>query len=151
MPPKLLVVDDEVGMTKVISLVARQLGLDCEVVTDSTLATERCAAFRPDILLVDMIMPGKDGIAVLNEILASGAMPKIVVTSGYGDTYLRLAKGVARFHDCDAIHILRKPFRRTELMDLLTELIKPAAPASPAPRSVERSPAQEVVTPPGCC
>ena len=46
-----------------------------------------------------MIMPEKDGIDVLNEILLTGIPVKVVLTSGYSDSYLRLAEGVAKFHD----------------------------------------------------
>jgi hypothetical protein len=39
--------------------------------------------------------------------------------SGYGDAYLRLAQGVAAFHGTGKLAVLRKPFRREELEDLL--------------------------------
>ena len=45
---------------------------------------------------------------------------KVVLTSGFSDSYLRLAEGVAKFHDNPNVSILRKPFRRDELVDLLT-------------------------------
>ena len=47
---------------------------------------------------------------------------KVVLTSGFSDSYLRLAEGVAKFHDNPNVSILRKPFRREELIELLREL-----------------------------
>jgi CheY-like chemotaxis protein len=122
MPKKLLIVDDQAGITKVVGLIAQQLGLEFKALNSSATATEEFIEFRPDMLILDMIMPEKDGIDVLNEILLTGIPSKIVLTSGYSDAYLRLAEGVAKFHESGQVSILKKPFRRAELIALLTEL-----------------------------
>ena len=59
---------------------------------------------------------------MLNEILLTGIPVKVVLTSGFSDSYLRLAEGVAKFHENENVSVLRKPFRREELVNLLTEL-----------------------------
>jgi DNA-binding NtrC family response regulator len=122
MPKKLLVIDDQTGITKVVEMIARQLGLNARSINNSALATETFIAFEPDVIMLDMIMPEKDGIDVLNEILLTGIPVKVVLTSGYSDSYLRLAEGVAKFHEHPDVSILRKPFRREELKKLLTDL-----------------------------
>src|SRR6185312_3642503 len=122
MAKKLLVIDDQTGITKVVEMIARQLGLIARSINDSALATETFIEFEPDVLMLDMIMPEKDGIDVLNEILLTGIPVKVVLTSGYSDSYLRLAEGVAKFHDNENVSILRKPFRRDELIALLEKL-----------------------------
>lgn len=122
MPKKLLVVDDQTGITKVVEMIARQLGLNVRSLNSSAQATETFIAFKPDVLILDMIMPEKDGIDVLNEVLLTGIPVKVILTSGFSDAYLRLAEGVARFHENPNVSILRKPFRREELIRLLTEL-----------------------------
>jgi CheY-like chemotaxis protein len=122
MAKKLLVIDDQTGITKVVELIARQLGLNVRSVNSSALATETFIEFKPDVLMLDMIMPEKDGIDVLNEVLLTGIPVKIILTSGFSDAYLRLAAGVAKFHDNENVSILRKPFRREELVALLKEL-----------------------------
>ena len=122
MAKKLLVIDDQSGITKVVEMIARQLGLQTMALNSSAEATETFIAFQPDVLMLDMIMPEKDGIDVLNEILLTGLPVKVVLTSGFSDSYLRLAEGVAKFHDNPNVSILRKPFRREELVKLLTEL-----------------------------
>jgi DNA-binding NtrC family response regulator len=122
MAKKLLVVDDQSGITKVVEMIARQLGLNARSLNNSAQATETFIAFKPDILMLDMIMPEKDGIDVLNEVLLTGLPVKVVLTSGFSDSYLRLAEGVAKFHENPNVSVLRKPFRREELIDLLTRL-----------------------------
>ena len=103
-------------------MIARQLGLQTMALNSSAEATETFIAFQPDVLMLDMIMPEKDGIDVLNEILLTGIPVKVVLTSGFSDAYLRLAEGVARFHDNPNVTTLRKPFRREELKQLLSDL-----------------------------
>jgi DNA-binding NtrC family response regulator len=122
MPKKLLIIDDQVGITKVVGLVAQQLGLEVKALNNSVAATETFISYRPDIVMLDMIMPEKDGIDVLNEILLTGIRARIVLTSGFSDAYLRLAEGVAKFHDIEHVSILKKPFRRDELIAMLKQI-----------------------------
>jgi CheY-like chemotaxis protein len=122
MTKKLLVIDDQTGITKVVKLIARQLGLNAMSLNSSSQATEAFIAFKPDVVMLDMIMPEKDGIDVLNEILLTGIPVKVILTSGFSDSYLRLAEGVAKFHDNEDVSVLREPFRRDELVTLLKKL-----------------------------
>jgi len=105
-----------------VSLIASKAGFDTRSVTISAEATETFIDFKPDVVILDMIMPEKDGIDVLNEILLTGIPSRFILTSGFGDGYLRLAEGVAKFHDAGRVSILRKPFRRQELTELLESL-----------------------------
>ncbi len=57
MGKKLLVVDDQAGITKVVEMIARQLGLNVRSLNSSAQATETFIAFKPDVLILDMIMP----------------------------------------------------------------------------------------------
>ena len=122
MTPKIMMIDDEAGITKVVGLTAAKLGYDFRSVTSSDQAVEQFLDFQPDVVFLDMIMPGKDGIDVLNEILSTGVPTKIVLVSGYGDGYLNLAEGLAAFHGADRFPILKKPFRNAELVSLLATL-----------------------------
>jgi CheY-like chemotaxis protein len=119
MPKKLLIVDDQPGVTKVVSLIARRLGLDFRAVHDPRQAVAEFVEYQPDFLILDMIMPDLDGIDVLNDIILTGYPARIVLTSGHGEAYMALAAGVARFHGIETPPILRKPFRREELERLL--------------------------------
>jgi two-component system OmpR family response regulator len=119
MSKKLLIVDDQPGSTKVVARVAHWLGLEFKAVHDPHLAVAEFIAFRPDILILDMIMPELDGIEVLNDVLLTGYPTRVVLSSGYGDAYMALAAGVARYHGIATPPMLRKPFRRSELEELL--------------------------------
>jgi DNA-binding NtrC family response regulator len=118
---KLLIVDDDAGLTKAYARIGTDAGFEVLVVNDPLKATEAFLAFKPDIAVIDMIMPEKDGIDVLNEMLLTGVPTRFIVTSGYGDAMLRLAEGVAKFHSSGRVSVLKKPIRRAQLEKLLAE------------------------------
>lgn len=118
---KLLVIDDQKGVALVVSRIAEELGFESQVLTGSESAVTVFMDFEPDVVMLDMIMPEKDGIDVLNEMLLVGARCRFVLTSGLSNAYLRLGEQVARFHDGARVSVLRKPFRRAELLSALTE------------------------------
>jgi FixJ family two-component response regulator len=119
MDKKLLMIDDDAGIARVVSvgLIARELGMEFRAITSPLIANEVFAAYRPDIVIIDMAE--KDGIEVLSKILATGVPTKVVLTSGFGDVYLRLGIGVTKFHGIEGVPLLKKPFRRAELIELL--------------------------------
>ena len=77
--------------------------------------------FRPDVLMLDLIMPKVDGIDVLNEVLMVDPDVRVVLVSGFGDSYLRLGQSLSAFHRSGRVRTLRKPFRNAELRELLME------------------------------
>jgi DNA-binding response OmpR family regulator len=119
MPKKLLVIDDEQSITKIVDKIASELGFDVRTLNDATSAFEVFEVFQPDVLMLDLMMPDVDGIDVLNQVLAAGTGARLVVMSGYGKSYLQLGKAVAVFHDHPDITTLAKPFRRADLIALL--------------------------------
>jgi len=92
-------------------------------VLDPIEAVDAFIDFRPDMVLLDMVMPEKDGIDVLDEILLSGVPTTVVLLSNLSDAYLRIAQGVARFHGAPELPVLRKPFQRHELAIMLRTML----------------------------
>jgi len=127
MAKKLLILDDDLGITTVLKHVAVALGYEVHVLNDPRQASGACEAFQPDMLMLDMIMPGMDGIDVLNDLLSRQPIPRVILMSGLSDSYLRLAEGVAAFHTASSVAVLRKPFRRSELFALLGPATPPEA------------------------
>jgi CheY-like chemotaxis protein len=125
------VVDDQAGINAAVERIAADLGLlQTMAIREPLKATEAFLAFAPDLVLLDMIMPEKDGIEVLDEMMLTGRPAKFIVMSGYGESYLRLAQGVAVFHGAEQVAILRKPFRREELEAMLCSMLGIGPPHS---------------------
>jgi CheY-like chemotaxis protein len=123
MTQKLLVIDDQAGINAAVVRVATELGLETMAVREPLKAIEAFINFAPDLVLLDMFMPEKDGIDVLEEMMLTGLPAKLILMSGHGEAYLRLAQGVAAFHGATQVEVLRKPFRREELETLLRSLL----------------------------
>jgi DNA-binding NtrC family response regulator len=124
MTQKLLVIDDQAGINAAVARVASGLGLETMAVREPSKATEAFINFAPNVVLLDMIMPEKDGIDLLDEMMLTGLPAKFIIMSGYGDAYLRLAQGVAAFHGAAQLAVLRKPFRREELEACLRSVLE---------------------------
>jgi DNA-binding response OmpR family regulator len=118
MTRKLLVLDDDCGITTTLEQVTAALGYEVQVVNDLRQVISVCEAFRPDVLMFEM-MPDLDGIDVLNDILSSWTIPRVILMSGLSESYLRLAEGVAAFYAASSVAVLRKPFDPSELSALL--------------------------------
>jgi CheY-like chemotaxis protein len=121
MTSKLLVIDDEEWIAKVIKRVADSLGFETMLVTNSREANDTFLKFQPDLVILDLHMPGVDGVDVLNDLLAARKTIRIIVTSGGGEDSLEAAGAVAKRHGAEQVTCLRKPFRRDQLVALLTE------------------------------
>lgn len=118
---KLLIVDDHTGVSGVIRATAETLGFECRTVSHPQEALAAFQSFQPDVLLLDMMMPEKDGIDVLEEILRTDIDTKFILISGYGDGFLRLGERLVRSVRNVPVSFLKKPFRRDELVAALTE------------------------------
>ena len=119
----MVVVDDNPNLTKIVARTAEPLGLTTKICNDPDQAFDAFIEFEPGIIMVDMCMPEKNGLDVPNEILLAEIPVKILVTSGHGQGLLRVAEEVARFHASPDVASVCKPFRRTELVDVLTRLM----------------------------
>ena len=120
MAERLLIVDDEIAITRIVGSIAAELGVDFKALNTSLTAAEVFVEYQPDVVILDIVMPGKDGIDVLNDIMNSGIPTQIVLTSGVSEGYLRLGEAIARFHGGNPVRLLRKPFRHHELVAILT-------------------------------
>jgi CheY-like chemotaxis protein len=119
MSQKLLVVDDEKSITRIIGRIAGSLDYEVFEVNDPTDALDTFIRVQPDVLMLDMVMPDIDGVDVLRQVAAMGTKTRIIVTSGFGAGYLRLAKAVAAFEEQPEIAELAKPFRRSDVIAAL--------------------------------
>ena len=123
---RLLVIDDQVSLTKIVGTIATDMGMAVRIVNDPNAALDAFLDYRPDVLMLDMIMPEKDGVDVLNEIMLTGIDTRVILTSGFTDTFARLAASVAMFHDKGPVRLLKKPFRRNQLVAMLRDTLASA-------------------------
>jgi len=110
----ILVADDEPSIRHILTLVLTDRGYDVRAVADGEEALKELAARDYDVLLCDVRMPRKDGLAVLRE--ARGAHPglTVVVMSAYGSQEQALEAVSAGAYD-----YVQKPFKPEEIVFVL--------------------------------
>lgn len=116
---RVLVLDDEMLVLNIIESVLRNRGYDVRITSDSSQALEILRAHEADILILDLVMPGKSGIEFYQELkLEKIVVPTIVLTasSNKEDHVLALQEGIDDF--------LRKPFEVDVLVANVEKLIK---------------------------
>ena len=106
----MLVVDDDASLSEMLSIVLRQEGFDSQVVERGDEALEAFHAYRPDVVLLDLMLPGKGGIDVCREIRAESGVP-IVMLTAKGDT-VDVVVGL----ESGADDYVVKPFKPKELV-----------------------------------
>src|SRR5690606_6144934 len=79
--PRILVVEDDGSIATGLALNLKLEGYQAEVVGDGEAALAAVAARPPDLILLDLSLPGKDGLAVLAELRRAGDTTPIVVLS----------------------------------------------------------------------
>jgi two-component system KDP operon response regulator KdpE len=109
-PLRILVVDDEPAMVGAVSALVGSAGHQVVTAYDGDTALRRLSEESPDLILLDLAMPGRDGVDVCREVRRASTVPIIVLT---GETD-ELAKVAAL--DAGADDYVTKPFGRQELL-----------------------------------
>ena len=105
-----LVVDDDASLAEMLSIVLRHEGFDSRIVGRGDIALEAFFDYKPDLVLLDLMLPGKDGIDVCREIRAESGVP-IVMLTAKGDT-IDVVVGL----ESGADDYIVKPFKPKELV-----------------------------------
>lgn len=113
MSKKILIADDEQNIVISVEFLMRREGYEVSVAGDGEAALERIRADKPDLVLLDVMMPKKNGFDVCQEVRADPAFAAtriLMLTARGRDT--EVAKGLALGAD----GYMTKPFSTKELM-----------------------------------
>jgi two-component system response regulator MtrA len=110
MTGKILVVDDDMALAEMIGIVLRAEGYVPDFCADGAKAVAAFHARKPDLVLLDLMLPGKDGIEVCREIRATSGVPIVMVTAKSDTT--DIVEGLA----VGADDYILKPFKPQELV-----------------------------------
>jgi CheY-like chemotaxis protein len=118
---KILLVDDEDSFRKMLSLMLTRLGHEVEDVPNGTTAWAKFEARPADLVIMDLIMPEKEGLETIRQFRRNGAETKILAISGGGRVDARNLLSVAQQFGAD--RALAKPFTTEELIEVLKQLL----------------------------
>ncbi len=118
---KILIVDDESGARAALEFLLRREGFEVRDAADGASAIQECASFRPDLILLDILMPGMDGFEVCRHIKATPEtrLTPVVLITGLSDTEDRIM-GI----NAGADDFLSKPIDLNELLARTRSLLR---------------------------
>jgi len=119
---RILVVDDEPEIVRFIRRALENEGHQVSICTDGAEGLCRAVADRPDLVVLDLLMPGVTGQAVLGGLLAQNADQKVLVLSAAADVDTRVA-----CLERGAVDFLAKPFSVRELVARVRARLQVAA------------------------
>jgi len=129
---KILIVDDDPVLRMVAGEMLRQHGYEVAEAEDGAVAVQRLAVETFDLVVIDMLMPNKEGIETIREIKAKWPTTRLVAISGGGKGLkTEYLLSVAKTFGADAVY--QKPLRATGFLDIVTEVM--GAPPSASRQS----------------
>ncbi len=129
-PIKVLVVDDNQDICTLLRMNLESEGYSTIIANDGEEAVSKCSLMRPDIVLLDVMLPGMDGFQVLQEIRKTSNVPVIIISakSDTVDMVWALRAGASDY--------IAKPFQPKEVLARVAATIRDRALTQSAPRPV---------------
>ncbi|MEN6409802.1 MAG: response regulator transcription factor [Anaerolineaceae bacterium] len=146
MAETILVVDDEISLQETVAYNLRKQGYEVVTVGDGLMALETARSLKPDLIILDLMLPGMDGFEVCRQLRRESTIPVLMLTAR--DDEIDRVVGL----EVGADDYLTKPFSMRELMarvkamlrrvKMIREEAEPQTQASPS--SVLRFDALEI-------
>lgn len=127
MGTKLLVVDDQMGVRRLLFEAFKEEGYSIELATSGHEAVEKVKAVIPDIILMDMKMPGMNGLETLHEIKKIYDDILVIMMTAYGELEI-----VAEAMKLGIKEYVTKPFDINELRELVKKVLNENKDCLPA-------------------
>ena len=121
----ILVIDDDRNILAIIELYLKKAGFQVFTCADGTSALAAFHETRPSLVVLDIMLPGRDGWAVLHDIRMEGETPVIMLTAK-GDTGDRV-QGL----ELGADDYIAKPFDAKELIARIKPVLRRSTPTEP--------------------
>ncbi|HCK78586.1 MAG TPA: DNA-binding response regulator [Actinobacteria bacterium] len=110
MKGRILVVDDDTSLSEMLGIVLRSEGMEPFFCSDGDKAVDTFRQVRPDVVLLDVMLPGRDGIQICHDIRAESGVPIVMLTARTDtvDVVIALETGADDY--------ITKPFKAKELV-----------------------------------
>ena len=118
---RVLVVDDDPAIRKIIADRMRAKGHEVEVAVDGEAALAAVADFDPELMLLDMKMPKKDGFEVLEALKRTETPPQVVMITAHGNI-----ERAVRAIQLGAADFIAKPFEAAQLDHVVSRVLQAA-------------------------
>ena len=120
MPIKVLIVEDDKNIADLLRIYLEKEQMECELAGDGLVGVEKFRQFQPDLVLLDIMLPGMDGWAVCRKIRETSKTPVIMLT----------AKG--ELEDKGADDYITKPFEMKEVLARIHAVLRRTGEEGPS-------------------
>jgi len=117
--PRILIVDDEKVILDLTSIILKNRGYDVETASDGYSALERVRSFSPELVLLDYMMPGKDGLTALKEIRQEFPDTYVIMFTGKGSEEIAV-----QLMKAGASDYVLKPFNNQDLLERIESVLR---------------------------
>jgi two-component system alkaline phosphatase synthesis response regulator PhoP len=123
MAPRVLIVEDEPDVLLVLRINLEAAGFETCLAADGVTALRRIEDDRPDVVLLDLMLPVVDGWAVLAELRSREDPTPVLVCSAK-----RTPRDLARAEELGAVGYVAKPFETEDVVARVTQVVREAHP-----------------------
>ena len=128
---RILVIDDETDVRITVREILERAGFDVDTAGDGREGLDKMRETRADLVVTDVIMPGIDGVGVMNQVRAEFPDTPVIVISGGGNiapyeyepSAIKTGAYLASAALAGADATLTKPFDRKTLLDTVQRLL----------------------------
>jgi DNA-binding response OmpR family regulator len=120
---RIAVIEDEPDIAASIKARLSSEGFEVAIAGDGISGLDLCRSFRPDLVVLDLMLPGLDGLEVCREIQRFGRIPVLMLTARDGEADLEIGLAVG------GDDYMVKPFSPRELVARIRALLRRADPA----------------------
>lgn len=106
---RVLVIDDEEDICEIIAEVAERRGFEVKTLSNTANTAELLATFPPDLIMLDLMMPGTDGVELLRLLAEHAKGARLCLMSGSDARVLNSARRLGSAHGLDVVAALEKP------------------------------------------
>ncbi|MEW6600000.1 MAG: response regulator transcription factor [Nitrospirota bacterium] len=128
---RILIIDDDKEMRTVLSDVIRSKDLEVFTAGNGKIALKEISTHSPDLVLLDIQLPGVDGMTILERIREIDKNIIIIMMTGYGDI-----KGAVKAMKLGAFDYITKPFNNEEIIAAIKKALQNRQPTESNPSIV---------------
>ena len=115
---KILVVDDQLGVRRLLFETFKEDQHEVQMAANGAEALQLLKNYGPDLILMDMKMPGMNGIETLRQIRASDQRIRVIMMTAYCD-----AQNMEQAKDLGILYYMSKPFDLFEMRDRVRDIL----------------------------
>jgi two-component system, OmpR family, response regulator len=126
---RILMIDDEPGIRRLVSRALSTAGFEVDCAADGPTGLAMASEGRHELVLLDLMLPGLDGVGVLRGLMAARPSQRVLVLSAIGDVTSKV-----RCLELGASDYLPKPFAVAELIARVRARLRQPTPEREAPK-----------------